>query len=200
MSLFSILFGKKQKVRIGVAVSDEFLPAGAVELDASLNEGHSSTADVTQFPVEEGADITDHVRIKPETLSITGVVTNTPLIFLASLRESPTRAEEAYGKLRDILRAREPVSVITSLRQYENMVLTSMKTSRDASTGSVVNVQLDFQEIIVASSESVAAPEPTAGAPSSAGAANAGSQAAGPASAGAAGASQSALSGIVGAF
>jgi hypothetical protein len=198
MGLFSLIFGSKRRVRIGNAVSDDFLPIGAVQLDASLNETHSGSVDVTQHPVEEGADITDHVRIKPETLSITGIVSNTPLIFLASLRESPTRAEEAYEKLRDILRTREPISVITTLRQYENMVLTSMQTNRDASTGNVVNVTLNFQEIIIASSETVAAPEPAAGTPSSAGATNAGKQ--GTATAASPGPPTSALKSLSGSF
>ncbi len=200
MGLFSLVFGARRRVRFGVAVSDEFLPVGAVELDASLNETHSSSVDVTQHPVEDGADITDHVRIKPETISITGVVTNTPLIFLASFRESPTRAEEAYETMRELLRNREPISVITTLRQYDNMILTNMQTSRDARTGNVVQCTLNFQEIIIANSETVEAPEPEAGSASSAGAVNGGTQGAGAASAGAASSSQSALSSLVGAF
>jgi len=200
MGLFDVVFGTKRKVRIGQNVSDEFLPAGAVELDASINETHNSTAEVTSHPVEDGADITDHVRVKPETLSITGVVTNHPLIFLASLRESPTRAEEAYGKLRDILIARERISVITSLRQYENMVLTSMQTNRDVNTGNIINVTLNFQEVIIATTESVAAPEPAAGAGNAGGAANAGKQGAADAGAAGGGAKQSLLKAGLGAI
>lgn len=200
MGLFSVVFGKKRRVRVGVGVSDEFLPAGAVELDASINETHGADVDITQHPVEEGADITDHARIKPETLSITGVVTNTPLILNASANASPTRAEEAYAKLREILRTRELISVITSLRQYDSMLLASMPVTRDATTGNIINATLNFQEIIIADSETVSVPVPAAGTPSTAGAVNGGKQAAVVSSTADASVSTSALKSLLGAF
>jgi len=54
--------------------------AGLIELDAVLSEGHESSADVTEHPVEAGVAITDHVRRKLRTLEIQGVVTSTPIV------------------------------------------------------------------------------------------------------------------------
>lgn len=54
--------------------------AGLIELDAVISEGHESSADVTEHPVEAGVAITDHVRRKLRTLEIQGVVTSTPIV------------------------------------------------------------------------------------------------------------------------
>lgn len=47
--------------------------------DVSVRESHGLSADVTEHPVEEGADITDHIRAKPRTFSIEGLISNTPI-------------------------------------------------------------------------------------------------------------------------
>ena len=75
MALLSLIFGEKIKARVGL-----------VELDASLSESHSMNATVTEYPVEEGADIADHIRRQPDTITISGIVSDTPLVYLASLQ------------------------------------------------------------------------------------------------------------------
>jgi hypothetical protein len=52
---------------------------GDVWIDVSVRESHEVTADVTRHPVEEGTDISDHIRPEPRTISIEGLVTNHPL-------------------------------------------------------------------------------------------------------------------------
>lgn len=48
-------------------------------LDATLKEVFTATAEPTQHPIEKGADITDHVIVKPNGLSISGIISETPL-------------------------------------------------------------------------------------------------------------------------
>ena len=50
-----------------------------VVFDTAITEEHSSSATVTKFPVESGADITDHIVLSPRQLNITGVVSDTPI-------------------------------------------------------------------------------------------------------------------------
>ena len=54
----------------------------SVEFDASKDEDHTGENEVTDFPVEEGANITDHSRPKPRTLQIHAFVTGTPMSLL----------------------------------------------------------------------------------------------------------------------
>lgn len=48
-------------------------------IDVSVREVHEIQAEVTRHPVEEGTDISDHVRLMPRTLQIEGIVTNHPI-------------------------------------------------------------------------------------------------------------------------
>jgi hypothetical protein len=86
MALLSLIFGEKAKARIGI-----------VELDASLSETHSMSAEVTNHPVEEGSEISDHIRKQPDSIQISGVVSNTPLVYLASI-QAPSPLHARRGK------------------------------------------------------------------------------------------------------
>lgn len=163
----SILFPKtKGSFGVGVSGGAEFLPAGAIEFDATLSETHVGNAEVTRHPVEVGSDISDHVRRLPEQVTLNGIVTNTPILFLASLRESPRRAEEAYEKIKELKDAGALVSVVTSLREYANMAITGFSVTRDARTGQVLNATVDFTEVLTAALQTVDVPEPAEGVPS----------------------------------
>jgi hypothetical protein len=48
-------------------------------LDTLSKENFTGSADPTAHPVEDGADISDHIVIKPKSLSISGIITATPL-------------------------------------------------------------------------------------------------------------------------
>jgi len=45
-----------------------------ITIDATLSEEHARTADISMYPVEEGADRSDHRRVNPKMLTITGLV------------------------------------------------------------------------------------------------------------------------------
>lgn len=47
--------------------------------DATVQEGHSAAVDITDHAVEEGANITDHVRPQPLRIALTVRISNTPV-------------------------------------------------------------------------------------------------------------------------
>ena len=159
MALLSFIFGDKVKARVGL-----------VEFDASLSESHTMSATVTEHPVEEGADIADHFRRQPDGITISGIVSDTPLVYLASLQapspivddltRAPDRADLAYAEVQRVMNDGDLVDVVTSLRTYENMALTSFSVVRDTANGNVLNATMSLRQVIVAESETVSAPEP----------------------------------------
>jgi hypothetical protein len=52
--------------------------SGLMEFDAVEMEAPAHTVELTSYPVELGASLTDHVRAKPVTLNMTVVVSNSP--------------------------------------------------------------------------------------------------------------------------
>lgn len=144
MSLVSVLF--KTKVRIGVNASDEFLPFGAVEMDASISESHKASNELTKFPVEVGVDISDHVRRQPNELQLTCVVTNHPLFPGGGL--GGRRSLSAYYDVLTMLDEAQLVDVVTSLRTYTNMVIESLEVPRDDKRGESVEMKLGLREVL----------------------------------------------------
>ncbi|NJR73233.1 MAG: hypothetical protein HC773_05175 [Scytonema sp. CRU_2_7] len=158
----SILFG-----RVGGKI-------GALQLDATLSEDHAYQNEVSQFPVENGDTIVDNIRKLPEQITINGLVTNSPVNVtftditnivdgVSNKQESrtierddtPTRVETAQNILLRISGRvihgnqvqPEIVDIVTGLRVYKNMAMTSLKINRTGATGQALNFTADFLQV-----------------------------------------------------
>lgn len=136
--VLSLLFGKKY-ARTEVA---------GVVLDAVLTEDHVYNSRVTNYPVEDGRIISDHIINEPDTLQITGVVSDTPLSFLAPFN----RSVNAFQRLVEIHNRREFITVVTGIKVYDNMVLTSLQVPRNVNSGQSLTFTMDFQKVFLDSS------------------------------------------------
>ena len=56
-----------------------------IPIDAVTSETFEFSSDITSHPVETDTDISDHIVLKPRTLSLEGVVSETPLFLSQSL-------------------------------------------------------------------------------------------------------------------
>jgi hypothetical protein len=164
VSSFSSILDKPEKASI-------FLQDNPLELlgfDAIISETHQGDAVVTDHPVEEGSDISDHVRRTPEALTCRIIVTDHPIIIARSLRAQPSirggdpfnRAADAYGFVKELKDGAKIVGFSTTLRDYANMVITSTAATRDKDTGNILDMTLTIREITIANTETVQAPEP----------------------------------------
>lgn len=126
---------------------------GNVNLDLYLSEGYTLEAEVTEFEVEQGGNVTDNVRVKPFKFSAEAFVSNAPLDpDLAAARDNESAGDKSpsefvYAQLEALVEAREPVTITTSLRSYSDMVLTSCTINRDKDTGEALSASLAFQQI-----------------------------------------------------
>lgn len=151
----------KSKVRVGL-----------VNFDATISESHRKANEVTSHPVEAGVDVSDHIRPQPEEIDINGIVSDTPLVYLPSLRATspiegdltrPTeRADAAYKELQRVMDSGQLVTVVTKLREYESMAITIFGVDRDASTGNVLNATLSLRQVVTVESQVTAEPIPVA--------------------------------------
>lgn len=144
------------------------------ELDVAVSEDHSFEADVTEHPVEIGADVSDHVRARPVTVTIEGIVSDTPIGGIADRRgdrladvgvitvsasaagPGPLQFKPSDDMLAwfDAMRERrEPVEIRTSLRTYENMMLRSLSIPRSATNGDALRFTATFVQIIIVENE-----------------------------------------------
>lgn len=111
-------------------VTREKTKIGTLELDAAISTTHTGAAEASEHAVEEGGNITDHVRAKPEEVKIEGVVSNTPVGKDREGEISSTRATGAFEGLRALRKSGEPVTLITELATYKDMVLVDLSVPR----------------------------------------------------------------------
>lgn len=67
-------------------------------VDATISDNYDITSEVSDSPVEDGPDVSDHARIKPITYSIEGEISETPLNLAASLQALTTTLGATVGR------------------------------------------------------------------------------------------------------
>ena len=140
---------------------------GTLQLDATLSESHTSEVETTEHPLETGASVADHLRPKPEAITLEAVISDdappdatslpenveqavgdSPAVTLSVRRtHQPGRAKQAWQHLLEIKDSGELVTVATYLRDYTNMALVSLSSSRDAKTGSALRFTATFRRL-----------------------------------------------------
>ncbi len=126
-------------------------------IDVTVSEEHGDRYEVTQHPVEDGADVSDHVRIFPAQITLTGIVSDTPIAPVAGIRDVLSiPSNDAYAKLRSI--GRKVVTVVTALRTYENMTISDLSVPRDSNTGKALRFRATFQQIRLVENERATVP------------------------------------------
>lgn len=136
----------------------------SLELEATVTETHRSEVDITQHPIEVGADLTDHVRPLADGLEIVGIISNTPLSEFAgrpsvSGGDPNRRAESAFAELKRAHKSGTLCSITTTLATYENMALRSLEVGRDAVRGNIAELQMSWTELQFAETLKIELPE-----------------------------------------
>lgn len=116
---------------------------GGVFLDATLTEDHNYSSVVTNYPVESGRNISDHIYNEPITVQITGIVTDSPLSFLSSFN----RSIDAFNRLILIHQRRERITVVTGIKVYPSMVMTNLQVPRNVNTGQSLTFSIQLQQM-----------------------------------------------------
>lgn len=131
-------------------------------IDAALSEDHDHEADVTEFPVEQGGNVTDHVRIKPAQVTIKGVVSDTPIGAIATIRDASNvtlgdgdvgnavlPSDEARAFLVATFEAGEEITIETSRKTYENMIMEKLSIPEGGDVGEALMFTASFKQIII---------------------------------------------------
>lgn len=115
-------------------------------------EQHQYQNEITQYPVEKGGKVADHVIAQPTVLNVESIVSDTPLIAPTG-QTTGLPSDEALAHLRLINANRNPVTIITDLGKYENMVCQSLTMPRDGETGKALRFTAVFQQVLLITNE-----------------------------------------------
>jgi hypothetical protein len=191
--------------------TDDGGAAQTLELDVDLQESHDLASDITEHPVEEGVDVTDHVRPRLRRVTIEGYVSDTPWItnpgvgevaefksieiqlppkpmqlslsgglaagvsaigeavfgpkppmkaMILTLDDVKSRKRAIYDALEDVRLNARICRVLTSLHEYESMLIEQVVPTRTPGDGTGAKFVVTLKEIERVSSDVTVAPEP----------------------------------------
>lgn len=170
---------------------------GGIQVDTTLEETYEDSIEVTEHPVEAGAQITDHSFKRPmelvlqcgwsdsSTSGALGLVSGllatqsaaaAGILGIASAASSlfsnPGAGNSGsftggamlasdyvagiYSNLLQLQESRQPFSVSSGLRVYDNMLLQSIRVRRDQRSQYTLNVQAVMRQVILVSTQTAA--------------------------------------------
>lgn len=115
-------------------------------MDVTIEERHTDTLEITAYPVENGATISDHAYKLPMEVTIVAGKG-------ASGGESVPK--ETYDALLELQKKREPFDIITGKRLYKNMLIKSLSTITDEVTENVLMVTAECKEVVIVETKTV---------------------------------------------
>lgn len=148
-----------------------------LDVDALVAEGNTGISEVSENPIELGADVVDHIRDKSDELTVEFVITNTPTRTVSSHAEGSLGAfresggavvlqfDAAFDRvaavLADLTRVRKAGllwRISTALRLYESFQLQQVQVSRDPKSGNSAKFSLNLHRAIFVSTRYSPAP------------------------------------------
>lgn len=177
----------KTKTPIYLSWIDDANEARTLYFDLAFSDEAKHTSEITKYPVEQGANVADHVRVQPLTLTASVFVSNTPIddlpdgsrakqVIKVPLTGSPllkaTGAAVAqftdtvffdgdfiagtYAQLRELHDEHILLAVTTPVKNYTNMIMTSLTLQRDKdNSGDGAKFDIEFEQITIVSSDLV---------------------------------------------
>lgn len=153
-----------------------------LRIDATIEETHNRLADTTDFELEDGVTISDHVRLTPVTLNMNCFISDSPANYFGIRGLSDITANiqnallpgrfgddevpnaesrspiDAWSYLNTLWENRELIAVVTSLQVYRNMVLTTLTAPKSASTGRSLEFKATLKEVRIVTVEAIDLP------------------------------------------
>lgn len=146
-------------------------PLVTVPISATISELHTMANTVTDQPVEEGANISDHARPDPDGLTMECIISNTPIsqdqqttevqsgsvVVQTTAQQAASQqlsavtgyAEQAYKQLKLLRDTGTLCTVLTTLTTYRSMEITNLSIPRDSKNYDALHFTITFKKVRV---------------------------------------------------
>ena len=140
-------------------------------------------AEISDFEVEDGVTISDHVKLDPLQIDLDCFISDAPANYLGIRAISDFAAGavnalipgrfgddsdvpnaesksplDAWNYLSDVWQARDLIVVVTSIEIYRNMILTTLSAPKTAATGKSLEFKASMREVRVLESATLEFP------------------------------------------
>lgn len=145
----------------------------SLTVDTVDEEVHDWQNDVTSYPVEEGADITDNIRPMPDELSFKCFVSNAPIrglidevsTYVDRWLNGTKRLQECFNQLRALRDSQQPCIVTTRYRTYSNAAIKGVNITRTSDQGEALEFTVTIRIVNIVSSQMTRVPDGMSGKP-----------------------------------
>lgn len=137
--------------------------------DVVVREVQRDEMVITDHPVERGAAISDHAFLRPVEVEM-------QIGWSDSTGGYVGYASEAYDSLVALQKERQPFTLTTGNRQYENMLISSISLQKDEKSEHISAIQCRLREVIIVSTQMTGTPKSAQANPAKTGATTDGGQ------------------------
>ena len=124
---------------------------GGYFFDGFMQVEHNIELQTTSNPVETGASVVDHAYVKPAELVMKVMMSDVHQSLVpGQFTGASFRSVNAWQVLRKLQSDRIPMSVLTRLGLYTNMLITRLTASDTAETFRALSAEVTLREIPVA--------------------------------------------------
>lgn len=134
-------------------ISDRQRTIDVIIPDVVIEEQHHDELIITEFPVEDGAAITDHAYKRPAALAMR-------CGFSDSTAATVGYAEAVYAEMLALQNSRRPFSVTTGKRMYNDMLISSLDTVTDQHSEHSLMVVVGLREVRITSTQTAGDAQP----------------------------------------
>lgn len=140
---------------------------GELEVQTALEEVYFDSLQTSEHPVEANASITDHAFKRPSELMLTCGWSNSNLkailgaiesLFTGGTMSKSDYVTGVYSQLLKLQQDRIPLTITSTLRVYDNMLITGLTARRDQRTSQILFVEAQLRELIIVSTQSTSMP------------------------------------------
>lgn len=136
---------------------------GDLQCDCIVDHVTAFNSSVTEHPIEGGFVIADHVARQAMRLSLTAIITPTPVSYFRIMGGSnPDRLGEAASYLEQVHLAGDPITIVLPDGIYDSMVMTSCPLPRNVQDGFCYRLALEFTHVTIVSQKTEEIPEQNA--------------------------------------
>lgn len=129
-----------------------------IEFDALIDQSIEYEADVPEYATEKGFSVSDNISLKPETISMTLYVSDTPVTWKKRFGSGGGRVERVVKQLEDLFFSKKVITVVTSDAVYESMAITSLSITKSADVGYAREIPISLKKIIVTETATTSIP------------------------------------------
>ena len=120
-----------------------------LQIDIVSSEVIELPSETTDNPIESGSEVTDHIINKPILLRMVCQIGGSNL---TNWTDRKIEGYEALKKLRD---DKQPVTVVSGLETFTNMLINNISIDRNLQNASVLQFQIEFKQAKIVSSQRV---------------------------------------------